>query len=448
MLFDDEPEPAVRKEYVGGNIAWPNGTSDDSDGEGEGLDGEDDVDEGLPVPEGYEGGYDASLMISAARQSSKARRAAAANATRALLASKRFEAFALRIVYQAGRTGFEENKELSLPSGCIIANRYKVRDVLGSAAFSTALAAKDLVSREEVCLKVIKNNKDYVDQSLDEIKLLRYINAQGDPDAHHVVRLIDCFYHREHLFLVTELLKDNLYEFQRYTLENGYKEFFTLPRVQRIARQVLAALAFIHGNGLIHCDLKPENILIKSYSRCEVKVIDFGSSCFITDHLSSYIQSRSYRAPEVILGLPYCPKIDLWSVGCILFELLTGQVLFPNDSVQLTLARMQSVLGPFPQQMLDEGSEVHKYFTSKGDVFEAVEEVDTDGEGRYNLYSPKRTNLRIRSGCQDPLFLDFLTALLSLDPAKRPTAAQALRHPWLAVEYEYEPYVMNTPATA
>ena len=61
--------------------------------------------------------------------------------------------------------------------------------------------------------------------------------------------------------------------------------------------------------------------------RCEVKVIDLGSSCFTSDHLSSYVQSRSYRAPEVILGLPYDQKIDVWSLGCILAELLSGYVL-------------------------------------------------------------------------------------------------------------------------
>lgn len=116
--------------------------------------------------------------------------------------------------------------------------------------------------------------------------------------------------------------------------------------------------------------LQPENILIKSYSRCDVKVIDLGSSCFVTDALSTYIQSRSYRAPEVILGLPHGPKIDVWSLGCILFELLTGSVLFVNDSVQLILARMQSLLGPFPAAMLDEGTEVSKLMTAKGEVFE------------------------------------------------------------------------------
>lgn len=65
------------------------------------------------------------------------------------------------------------------------------------------------------------------------------------------------------------------------------------------------ALEYIHSIRLMHCDLKPENILIKNYQRGDVKVIDFGSSCFITDHLTSYVQSRSYRAPEVVLGLPY-----------------------------------------------------------------------------------------------------------------------------------------------
>lgn len=83
---------------------------------------------------------------------------------------------------------------------------------------------------------------------------------------------------------------------------------------------------FLHNLGIIHCDLKPENILIKSYRRCEIKVIDLGSSCFQSDSLSLYVQSRSYRAPEVILGLPYDTKIDLWSLGCILGELCSGEV--------------------------------------------------------------------------------------------------------------------------
>ena len=153
-----------------------------------------------------------------------------------------------------------------------------------------------------MCLKIIENNKDYVDQSIDEIKLLKYINANGDPDEKNVLKLYDYFYFKEHLFLVTEILKDNLYEFYKFINENNYENYFNLKNLKSISKQILIALDYIHGLKLIHCDLKPENILIKSIKNTEVKVIDFGSSCFIHDHLSSYVQSRSYRAPEVILG--------------------------------------------------------------------------------------------------------------------------------------------------
>merc|ERR1712019_94899 len=121
-------------------------------------------------------------------------------------------------------------------------------------------------------------------------------------------------------------------------------------------------------------DLKPENILIKSYSRCEVKVIDFGSSCFIDDHLSSYVQSRSYRAPEVILGLPYDQKIDLWSLGCVVAELWTGNVLLQNYSIQSLLAQIVGILGPISPTLLKKGHNVGRYFTKDMQIYELVDE--------------------------------------------------------------------------
>jgi hypothetical protein len=344
-----------------------------------------------------------------------------------------FEAFSLRVVYQPGKTGFEAQRDFVPALGSVIAGRYQVQAYLGSAAFSTAHACLDLVTGEDVCLKIVKNTKDFFDQSLDEVKLLRYINAHGDPDERGVLKLHDVFYHREHLHLVTELLKDNLYEFQKYLFDAGQPPYFTLPRIQRIAVQCLRALDFVHGNGLIHCDLKPENILIKSYSRCEVKVIDFGSSCLVTDRMSHYIQSRSYRAPEVILGASYGPKIDIWSLGCILAELLTGKVLFPNESVQTVLARMSALLGPVPKAMIDSSRDGSKYVSATGTIFERTPDS-------IKLLFPATSNLRVRLGCDDRGFLDFLTALLSIDPDARPTAAQALRHPWLQELLPVEAY--------
>ena len=266
--------------------------------------------------------------------------------------------------------------------------------------------------------------------------LLDYLKQNDPDDAHHVVHILDYFYHKEHLFIVCELLRDNLYEFSRYNRETGGEPYFTLPRLRRIAKQCCEALAFVHKLKLIHCDLKPENILIKSYSRCEVKVIDFGSSCYLTDHLSSYVQSRSYRAPEVILGLPYDGKIDMWSLGAILAELLTGYVLFQNDSVAAMLARISSIVGPFPETMLLRGRHAHKYFVD-GMVYER------DRTGLPYLLRPKATSLAARTHTDDELFLSFVGSLLQIDPDERPTAEQALQHPWL----QTDPYGWPPPPT-
>ncbi|KAL0321858.1 UNVERIFIED_CONTAM: DYRK-family kinase pom1 [Sesamum calycinum] len=294
-----------------------------------------------------------------------------------------YEIFNLRIIHRKNRTGFEENKELPIVLNSVIAGRYCVTEFLGSAAFSRVVQAHDLYSGMDVCLKIIKNDKDFFDQSLDEIKLLKFVNKHDPADEHHILRLYDYFYHQEHLFIVTELLRANLYEFQKYNQESGGEAYFTLHRLQVITQQCLEAVLYLHDLGIIHCDLKPENILIKSYRRCEIKVIDLGSSCFQTDNLSLYVQSRSYRAPEVMLGLPYDQKIDLWSIGCILAELYSGE-----EANQL----------------------------------------------EYII--PEESSLEHHLQISDPEFVDFLRYLLEINPERRPTAREALQHPWLSHSYD------------
>ncbi|PKI39556.1 hypothetical protein CRG98_040026 [Punica granatum] len=284
----------------------------------------------------------------------------------------------------------------------------------------------------DVCLKIIKNDKDFFDQSLDEIKLLKLVNKHDPGDDHHILRLYDYFYHQEHLFIVCELLRANLYEFQKFNQESGGEAYFTLSRLQVITRQCLEALDYLHGLGIIHCDLKPENILIKSYRRTEIKIIDLGSSCFGSDSLCLYVQSRSYRAPEVILGLPYDQKIDLWSLGCILAELCSGEVLFPNDAVVLILARMIGMLGPINLKMLLRGQETSKYFTEEYDLYYINEETD---EVEYII--PEESSLERHLRVSDIGFIDFVRSLLEINPKRRPTAKEALKHPWLSYKYSH-----------
>jgi hypothetical protein len=141
----------------------------------------------------------------------------------------------LKIVHKPNKTGFEETREFPIKMHDIIAGRYEVTGFLGSAAFSRAIQCLDRRSGQMVAMKIIKNNKDFFDQCLDEVKLLRYIQLNGDPDKYNVIRMFgtfsplplllltppDFFYYKEHLFICTELLGENLYEFYKARRDAG-----------------------------------------------------------------------------------------------------------------------------------------------------------------------------------------------------------------------------------
>ena len=143
------------------------------------------------------------------------------------------------------------------------------------------------------------------------------------------VRLLTHFMYRNHQCLVFEMLSLNLYELLKNTQFGGV----SLNLIRKFAKQVLKSLQFLARSDvdIIHCDLKPENILLRHPKKSGVKVIDFGSSCRSNKRMYSYIQSRFYRSPEVMLGLPYSTSIDMWSLGCILAEMHTGEPLFSGS---------------------------------------------------------------------------------------------------------------------
>ncbi len=170
------------------------------------------------------------------------------------------------------------------------------------------------------------------------------------------------FIFRGHLWIVFELLSINLDEYIKLNNFRGCK----MQVIQRFAIQILLSLVHCKKNNVIHWDLKPENILLKKLNKSGIKIIDFGSGCFSNKRIYTYIQSRFYRAPEIILGLPYSRAIDIWSFGCILCELYTGYPLFPCENEYELILCIQEYLGLPPKYILEDSWTMKKFYNKDG----------------------------------------------------------------------------------
>ena len=245
------------------------------------------------------------------------------------------------------------NDRLASPEG----TEYVVQDSLGEGTFGQVVKCKT-ANGDVYAAKIIKNKPAYYIQGLIEVKILSKLNKNLDPhDANHIVRMIDYFVFRNHLVIIFELLSFNIYELLR---KNGMRGF-SLPLILSFTKQILEALCVLEKGNIIHCDMKPENLLLVN-DRAEIKVIDLGSACFENATIYTYIQSRYYRSPEVLIGLPYGSEIDSWSLGCICAELFIGIPLFPGSNEYDQLYRIVQLLGLPPQTLIHEGKFRDKFF--------------------------------------------------------------------------------------
>lgn len=253
----------------------------------------------------------------------------------------------------------------------------------------------------------------------------------------NLVHMLESFNFRGHVCMTFELLSMNLYELIKKNRFQG----FSLQLVRKFAHSILQCLEVLSRNKIIHCDLKPENILLKQQGRSGIKVIDFGSSCYEHQRIYTYIQSRFYRAPEVILGARYNTAIDMWSFGCILAELLTGYPLLPGEDETDQLACMIELLGMPPQRLIETSKRSRNFISSKGYPRYCSQTQMPDGTVILNGGRSRRGKVRgppaskewstALKGCEDSLFIDFLRRCLVWDPQERMTPSQALRHTWL-----------------
>ncbi|KAF2828777.1 kinase-like protein [Ophiobolus disseminans] len=344
-------------------------------------------------------------------------------------------------------------------------NRYLILDVLGQGTFGQVVKCQNLKTQEVVAVKVIKNRTAYFNQSMMEVSVLDLLNKQMDKnDDHHLLRLKDTFIHRQHLCLVFELLSVNLYELIKQNQFRGLST--TLVRV--FAQQLINGLALLGKAKLIHCDLKPENILLKNLESPIIKIIDFGSACDERQTVYTYIQSRFYRSPEVLLGLPYSAAIDMWSLGCIVVELFLGLPLFPGSSEYNQVSRITEMLGLAPHWMLEMGKQSGEFFEKAQDEYgrksyrlkpmeQYSREHGTKEQPSKKYFSattlpdiiknypmPRKSmkpNEIEREMANRAAFIDFAQGLLNLNPLERWTPAQAKLHPFITQAKFTGPFV-------
>uniref|UniRef100_A0A673IVL5 Serine/threonine-protein kinase PRP4 homolog n=1 Tax=Sinocyclocheilus rhinocerous TaxID=307959 RepID=A0A673IVL5_9TELE len=324
--------------------------------------------------------------------------------------------------------------------GEVLDKRYGVYGYTGQGVFSNVIRARDLArANQEVAVKIIRNNEMMQKTGLKELEFLKKLNDADADDKFHCLQLFRHFYHKQHLCLVFEPLSMNLREVLR---KYGKDVGLHIKAVRSYSQQLFLALKLLKRCNILHADIKPDNILVNE-SKTILKLCDFGSASHVADNdITPYLVSRFYRAPEIIIGKSYDYGIDMWSVGCTLYELYTGKILFPGKTNNHMLKLAMDLKGKLPNKMIRKGLFKDQHFDQNSNflyteidkvterekvnvmsTINPTKDLSMDMVGRQALPEDQRKKV--------VQLKDLLDQILVLDPAKRITINQALQHPFI-----------------
>ncbi|KAM0070942.1 putative mitogen-activated protein kinase CMGC-MAPK family [Helianthus debilis subsp. tardiflorus] len=293
-------------------------------------------------------------------------------------------------------------------------NRYKILEIIGKGSYGVVCSAVDTHTGEKVAIKKITDIFEHASDAiriLREIKLLRLLRH---PDIVEIKRIMLPPSRRafKDIYVVFELMESDLHQVIKANddLTHEHHRFFLY--------QMLRALKYMHTANVFHRDLKPKNILANA--NCKLKICDFGLARVAFNDAptavlwTDYVATRWYRAPELCgsFSSKYTPAIDIWSIGCIFAEVLTGKPLFPGKSVVHQLELITDLLG-----------------TPSADTISGVR---NDKARKYLMDMRKKQPIPFsqRFTHVDPLALRLLQRMLAFDPKERPTAEEALADPY------------------
>lgn len=296
-----------------------------------------------------------------------------------------------------------------------IAYRYEIQKLLGDGSFGIVIQCFDHKTQIPVAIKILRKGEKFAKIGEMEAGVLELLSTNGEDDT--IVQKLEQFKFRGHFCIVYELLSLDLYQFLK---KNDFRGI-SMNIIKRIAVQIIIALKHMHSISLIHCDLKPENILFKSEKKSSIKLIDFGSACEKNNKIFTYIQSRYYRAPEVIIDAGYNEKIDIWSLGCILFELYKGVPIFQGTNENDQLCKIVEIIGNIPENLVQLSKRRQLFFNDNGLL------VSKEGV----IVKPGINSVAGLIRNAEKNFIDFLLECFKLDPNERFDAETALVHPWI-----------------
>nr|CAH7765456.1 unnamed protein product [Callosobruchus chinensis] len=227
-----------------------------------------------------------------------------------------------------------------------VPERYQQLSTVGSGAYGQVCSALDTVTNKKVAIKKLARpfqSAVHAKRTYRELKLLKHMRHEN------VIGLLDVFYPKHdvnQIYLVTHLMGADLNNIIR-------TQKLTDDHVQFLVYQILRGLKYIHSAGIIHRDLKPSNIAVNE--DCELKILDFGLARPTENEMTGYVATRWYRAPEIMLNwMHYNQTVDIWSVGCIMAELLTGKTLFPGtDRILLLYSHRHLFKQYIPNQFMN-----------------------------------------------------------------------------------------------
>lgn len=321
----------------------------------------------------------------------------------------------------------DERGDYLLVAGDHIGYRYEIVKMLGKGNFGQVVLCEDHKRKEKVALKIVRNKKRFNQQATVEIKILQTLRENDAEGKNHAVKIKNYFMFRNHICMTFEILCMNLYEL----LHKNNFEGFSLSLIYKFTYQLLVCLNYASTFNIIHCDLKPENIMLVDSKRAEISVIDFGSSCFESEKIYTYIQSRFYRAPEIILGISYTPAIDMWSLGCIVAEFFTGYPLFIGESEHDQLLYIMELLGFPPENVLKSSTRAKLFFDSSGSPRPVANKKGV------NRVPGSRKIDEVLQGAPG-IMIDFVVRCLDWNPQTRMKPSEGLEHPWITESYKQE----------